>query len=107
MTRAPRRPSKRSFYTQGLTEAERADFAAALQAEGLDEEVAALRLLVRKAYLKYGEDLPLVLRGMDLLRRMVATKYGLSKADQEALNTAFAEESLRRVRERGGDHDAA
>lgn len=94
----------RRFYEQALTEAERADFAVALEVEGFEEEVAALRLRLRTA-LKNPEDLALVLRGMDVLRRMVATRYDLSKPDEQALGSAFAEETLRRVVERGEGGD--
>lgn len=110
VARAPRKTDKRRFYAQALTEAEQADLGTALQVDGFDEELAALRLRLRTALERRPEDLPLVLRGMDVLRRMVATKYGLSQKDRLALESAFAQETLRRMQARGGEggdeHDA-
>ena len=107
VARASRKSDKRRFYEQALSEAERADLGLALEVDGFDEEIAALRLRLRSAMKEQAEDLPLMLRGMDVLRRMVASKYGLSRGDQRRLSEAFAEETLRRMEERGegGDDD--
>jgi hypothetical protein len=94
--------SKRRFYEAALTAAEQAEVRGAMEVQGLDEELAALRVRLRSAIHDKPEDLALMLRGMDVLRRMVAVKYGLTRGDSEALS-AFAEETLRRLRERGGD----
>ena len=101
MTRPKQRPAKRRFYAQALTEAERAELPAALRVEGVDEEIAALRLRLRTAMGGDPEMLALVVRGMDVLRRLVVAQYGLSRADEEALQTAFAAETERRIKERG------
>jgi hypothetical protein len=107
VTKAPRKLDKRRFYEQALSEAERADFGAALKVEGFDEEIAALRLRLRTSLKDRPADLELMLRGMDVLRRLVASKYGLSRSDKASLSSAFVEETLRRVEERGegGDDD--
>jgi hypothetical protein len=106
VNRGARTSGKRRFYAQALSEAEQADLGTALEVEGVDEEIATLRLRLRTALKANSEDLPLLLRGMDVLRRMVATKYGLSRKEKEALESAFAEETLRRMQERGGEDDA-
>jgi inactivated superfamily I helicase len=105
-----KRPNTRRFYEKALSAAEQADLAKALEIEGFEQEIAALRLRLRTALKDEPEDFALILRGMDVLRRMVATKYQLSKDDEEALQSAFVEETLRRVEERGeggGEVDAA
>jgi hypothetical protein len=110
VARAPHKTDKRRFYAQALTEAEQADLCTALEVEGFDEELATLRLRLRTALDENPKDLALVLRGMDVLRRMVATKYGLSREDRQAFQSAFAQETLLRMQERGeggGQHDAA
>jgi hypothetical protein len=94
------RVKKSRFYEEVLTVAEQGEIGAALAVEGLDEEVAALRIRLKKALKASPGNLRLVLQGMDVLRRMVATKYELSGGDKEAFS-AFAEETLRRLRERG------
>jgi hypothetical protein len=109
VARAPRKPAERRFYEQALTEAERANLDEALEVEGFDEEIAALRVRLRSAIKKYPEDLALMLRGIDVLRRLLASKYGLSKEDQRDFKSAFAAETLLRMHERGegGDSDDA
>ena len=108
VARALRKPDKRLFYAEALSEAERADLGAALDVEGFEEEIATLRLRLRSHLEERPKDLALMLRGLDLLRRMVATKYGLSRGDQRGLS-GFAEETMRRLEERGegggGDGD--
>ena len=94
---APRRAGQRRFYAQSLTEAERSDLSAALEVDGFEEEIATLRLRLRSAIEEHPEDLPLMFRGMDVLRRMVATKYGLSRGERREL-AGFAAETLRRMR---------
>jgi hypothetical protein len=108
VTEAPRKTAKH-FYEQALSQAERAAFSEALEVDGFDEEIAALRLRLRSVIEAEPKDLALMLRGMDVLRRLVASKYGLSRKDQKALDSAFAAETLRRLEERGegGENDDA
>jgi hypothetical protein len=83
-----RRPARRridNFYRSVLDAAEQADLERAAAAEGLDDEVALLRLLVRRELRERPDDLRLVLQGITLLVRAVATRYRLSPAEQEAL----------------------
>ena len=96
----------RRFYVEALSEAERAGLDEALEVEGFEEEIAALRLRLRSAIEERPQDVALMLRGMDVLRRMLAAKYGLTRGDQKDCS-AYAEETLRRLRERaeGGSND--
>ena len=100
----------RRFYEQALTAAENEELGRAQEVGGLDEEIAALRLRLRRVLQDSPKDIALMLRGMDVLRRLVATRYALSRADEDALDSAFVEETRRRLRERregGGEHDVA
>lgn len=90
------------FYERALTEAERADLSEALKVEGLEQEVALLRLRLRRALAPEDEDFALFLRGLDVLRRMVVARYGLSKGDAKGLETAM-DGLLGAVGIRGGD----
>jgi hypothetical protein len=94
------RGSARAFYEAALSEAERADLSAAKEVSGLDEELAMLRLRLRTALKNRPRDLPLMIRGLDALRRMVAVKYGLSKADRKEMSP-FLEETLLQLQKRG------
>jgi hypothetical protein len=86
-----RRPSPRNFYRQALTEAEREHLDGAASAEGLDDEIALLRTLVRRELEADPENLRLVLQGLTLLVRAVATRYRLSPDDQQALEERLVE----------------
>jgi hypothetical protein len=97
---APRKPDQRRFYADALTEAERVEFAAALEVEGVDVEIAFLRQRLLNHLKDRPEDMALLLRGMEVLRRMVATKYGLSRNDQRGFAGVGAE-TLRRMEGRG------
>jgi len=100
-----RKPDMRWFYERALKSAEREAFSEALAIKGIDEEIAALRVRLRATIEENHQDLALFLNGLDVLRRMVATKYGLSEKDQHAFESAFAAETLRRMEERGGEND--
>ncbi len=122
---ARRTPSQRlkSFYDEALSEAERADFAAALGVHGIDQEIAVLRLRLRTAIqaqeggagaagaagvaeAKAGgaagaagteaeaDAFGLMVRGIDLLAKALAAKYKLGPGSEEQLQA-----SLRQVLE--------
>ncbi len=75
----PRRA--RRFYASALSEAERADLSIALKVDGVEEEIALLRLRLRQALVQRPDDLPLMFKGIDLLSRALARRYHLSKQD--------------------------
>jgi hypothetical protein len=81
-------PKAKRFYEKALTEAERHDFPVALEVEGVDQEIAVLRLRLRTALKERPEDLQLMLRGVVMLVQALAAKYRLPKADQDALADA-------------------
>ena len=56
----------REFYASVLDAAERIELEAASEVEGLDEEIALLRVKLRKALGKRPDDLALMLRGIEL-----------------------------------------
>lgn len=85
-------PKAKRFYEKVLTQAERHDFPVALQVEGIDQEIALLRLRLRTALEKQPEDLQLMLRGVVLLVQALGAKYRLPKPDQDALAEAMAAE---------------
>jgi hypothetical protein len=80
----------RQFYDQVLSEAERADLPLALEINGVDQEIALLRLRLRSALLERPDDLALIFKGIDLLAKAVAARYQLSKHSEEELAAAMA-----------------
>jgi hypothetical protein len=80
----------RRFYAEALSAAEQADLPEALEVDGMDEEIAVLRLKLRKALEQRPQDVPLIFRGIDLLARVVATRYRLSKPAERDLAGSIA-----------------
>ncbi len=66
------------FYGDALTEAEQLLLEEARRMEGLDEEIAVLRVRLRKALDERPEDLRLLTHGIDMLVKAVAAQYRLS-----------------------------
>jgi hypothetical protein len=87
-----RRPAKlaRDFYARALSEAEQREFEAASEIEGIDGEIALLRLRLRETLSKHPEDMPLMLRGIELLVKAVSARYRLSKEDETNLSESIA-----------------
>jgi len=87
-----RRSSKlaRDFYGSALASAERIELEEASGIEGLDEEIAVLRVKLREVLGRQQEDLPLMLRGIELLVKAVSARYRLSKEAEEDLSDSIA-----------------
>ena len=82
--RARRGPAER-FYEDALSEAEQALLPAARELEGLDAEIALLRVKIQTAVAEHPENLPLLLKGVALLVRAVAAQYRLSQRAEDDL----------------------
>jgi len=80
---------KRGFYAQALSEAERVRLPEAREIEGLDEEIALLRVRLSTMLSEHPENTELLLKGVAMLVRAVATKYRLSKKAKENLTDAI------------------
>ena len=75
----------RDFYASVLEEAERAAFEAAHEIEGLDEEIALLRVKLQTALAELPEDHELLLKGIGLMVRAVSARYRISGKAEEDL----------------------
>ena len=78
------------FYGSALEEAERLQLQEAEKIEGLDHEIAVLRVKLRSALEDHEENMPLMLRGIDLLVKAVSARYRLSKKAEEDLSDSLA-----------------
>lgn len=85
-----RRTRADSFYGSALDAAGRNDLAAALAVEGLDEEVALLRLRLRESLEQHPEDIDLLHRGVRLLVQSLLAQHRLSPRQAEHLGEAVA-----------------
>jgi hypothetical protein len=82
------RRQARDFYRASLSEAEKWD--RAREMEGLDEEVALLRVRLKEALEERPQDMQLIAKGVDLLVKAVAARYRLSPKAQRELSDSIA-----------------
>ncbi len=79
------RARTRNFYRQVLDKAERTDLRRAEKIEGLDDEIAVMRVRLKRAVEEHPEDLPLLVKELDMLARAVGTRYRLSPKSRRDL----------------------
>ncbi len=79
------RAAARNFYRQALDKAERADLKRAEKIEGLDDEIAVMRVRLKRAVEERPQDLQLLVKGLDMLARAVGTRYRLSPKSRRDL----------------------
>ena len=85
---APTNPTQ--LYEEALTKAERMRLPRARRVVGLDEEIALLRVRLVSHAKEHPESFDLLLKGVALLVRAVATRYRLSPAAKEDLERSIA-----------------
>jgi len=89
-SRRRRKDVARDFYGSALDAAERIELEAAEEIQGLDKEIAVLRMKLRGVLSERPDDLPLMLRGIELLVKAVSARYRLSKEAEENLSESLA-----------------
>ncbi|MDP2919984.1 MAG: hypothetical protein Q8O43_07190 [Dehalococcoidia bacterium] len=80
---------KHGFYSRVLTEDERHDFELATCVEGIDEEIALLRVKIKSLVERDPENLRLIMQATNALARLVITKYNIRKEDKQGLKEAI------------------
>jgi uncharacterized protein YjcR len=76
---------KHGFYSPVLDEKEQRDYEIAIEVEGLDEEIAMLRVKIMSLIERDPENIRLITQAINTLIRLVKTKYDISKDDKEGL----------------------
>jgi hypothetical protein len=94
-----RKPSK--FYSSVLDEQEQADLVEAMQIEGIDEEIAMLRIEFRRRARK--AELQTVAKAVNSIVRAVRARHTLTPQDAEAVKRQLIEEL--QAAARAIDHD--
>ena len=81
---------KQGFYFRVLDEAERLDFELASGVEGIDDEIALLRVEIKKA-IAGGDpkNLKLLVDATNALERLIRTRYKISKEQRKGLKEAI------------------
>jgi len=78
-------PPKDDFYSLALKEGERVLLEEARKLEGLDEEIALLRVKLNSLLANDPEDTRTFLKGIELLTKAVAARYRLSQKAEDDL----------------------
>ncbi len=85
-----RNAEKHGFYAKVFDEAEQLDFNAATSIEGIDEEIALMRLEIKKA-ISGGDDrnLLLLVKAAGVLEKLIRTRYQITTAQRRGLKEAI------------------
>jgi len=77
------------FYDEALSRAERAALPLARELQGIDEEIAVVRLRLRSALEQRPNDLKLMAKGVGLLVKALSVRYRLSKEEKADLSAGI------------------
>ena len=80
---------KHGFYSKVLDEAERLDFELATGVEGIDDEIALLRVKIKFLLERDPENVKLIMQATNTLARLVRTRYNIGKEDRKGLKEAI------------------
>ena len=80
---------KHGFYSRVLNEAEQLDFELATGVEGIDDEIALLRVKIKSLLEHDPENIKLIMQVTNTLAGLVKTSYNISKEDKRSLKEAI------------------
>ncbi len=81
---------KHGFYSRVLDELEQADFEQATDVEGIDEEIALLRVKIKSVARRDPENVKLIMQALNTLERLLRTRYNIGREDKKGLKEAIA-----------------
>ncbi len=86
-----RSPEKAGYYAQVLDEAERLDYEMAAGVDGIDDEIALLRVEIKKA-IAGGDvsNLRLLVNATNALERLIRTRYQITREQRKGLKEAIS-----------------
>jgi len=80
---------KCDFYARVLDEAERLDFELASGVEGIDDEIALLRVKIKSILEHEPENVKLIMQATNALERLIRTRYKITKEQRKGLKEAI------------------
>jgi len=80
---------KHGFYSLVLDEAQKLDFEIAEGVEGLDDEIALLRVKIKALIEKDPENLLLIMQASGTLARLLRTRYTIEKGQGKGIRDAI------------------
>ena len=87
--RAGRDRAKRGFYSKALDEADLLDFEMAQGIEGIDDEIALLRMKIKSLLENDPENMKMIMEATNTLARLVTTRYRITADQKKALTNAI------------------
>ena len=86
-----RRTGKRPFYSRALSEAEKLALEEAQDIEGIDDEIALVRVKLQSLLEEAPDDIQLQMKAANTLARLVRLRYQLSPQARDNLADAISE----------------
>ena len=88
---AARKAEQQSFYAGVLDEAEKIDFESAAGVEGIDDEIALIRMEIVKVIRTGGDaaNLRLLVQATNALERLIRTRYQITREQRKGLREAI------------------
>ena len=80
---------KHGFYSEVLDENQRHDMEQAVEVEGLDDEIALLRVKIKNLVRKDPDNVALIVRAVESMGRLLKIKYNIGKNDKRGLTDAI------------------
>ncbi len=80
---------KHGFYSKVLDEAEQLDLELATGVEGIDDEIALLRVKIKSILAHDPDNVSLIMQATNTLARLIRVKYNISKEDKKGLKEAI------------------
>ena len=80
---------KHGFYSKVLDEAEQLDLELATGVEGIDDEIALLRVKIKSVLANDPDNVKLIMQATNTIARLVRVKYKISKEDKKGLKEAI------------------
>ena len=80
---------KHGFYAKVLDEAGQLDFELATGVEGIDDEIALLRVKIKSLLEHDPENIKLIMQATNTLARLVRTRYNITKDQRKGLKEAI------------------
>jgi hypothetical protein len=87
--RNKRKHSLRGFYGRALEEAEKLELEEASHVEGIDEEIALLRVKLRELLEEQPERIDLHLEAANIIACLVKTRYQITRVQKKSLREAI------------------
>ncbi len=80
---------RHGFYSKVLDALEQEDFEQATSVEGIDEEIALLRVKIKSLVTHDPDNINLIMQAVNTLARLIRVKYSIAKEDRQGLAQAI------------------